>query len=438
MDNAAEKNFREHPRIESDVLKTLLLRDWLIQVGYTTWRLFKKNELPNHAAATAFYFLLSAAPMALLVSYVGQILAHYAPNSNLATILLAAFYDQFHLDRLTAMGFIPNTAGVGAGGVGLLTLVLSSRGLLNAAHSAFRVIFPEGAKRRMVTSWLLPLIIIPAVFLLVILAVLSQGVLTFLAEIDLLGNLRTLLLKSVSGLLSLIAVWGLIFAAYWRLPLKRPPARLAMLLAMLCTLSLAALLAGFQSFFHVEKYRSLYGALGGVVFVLIGSYFASLVFYFWAQCLQALGKVDVAALEKLFLQVDSPGGNRLEALVFGRADRLLAKYGRSFEPGETLIHEGDTSQEAFFLYAGQVELFKAIDGHRHKLGELGAGELFGEMAYLLKEKRSATVVAKGETTALVLPPAMLEELMQFSAPLSRRIIATLCLRLQRMNQASAQ
>ena len=417
--------------------KTLLLRDWLIQVGYTTWRLFKKNELQNHAAATSFYFLLSAAPMALLVSYAGQLLAHFAANSNLATILLAAFYDQFHLDRLMAMGFIPSTARVGAGSAGLLTLVLSSRGLVNAAHSAFRVIFPEGAKRRMVTSWLLPLIIIPAVFLLVMLAVLSQGVLSFLAEIDLLGGERTLLLKSAGAVLSLAAIWGLIFAAYWRLPLKPPRARLAMLLALFCSLSLAALFAGFESFFHIEKYRSLYGALGGVVFILIGSYFASLVFYFWAQCLQALGKVDVAALEKIFLDVDSPGGSRLEALVFGRADRLLAKYGRDYAPGEVLIQEGDAGQEAFFLYSGQVELFKSFDGQRHRLGELGAGELFGEMAYLLKEKRTATVVARTETTALLLPPAMLEELMQFSAPLSRRIIATLCQRLQRMNQSTA-
>ena len=174
-----------------------------------------------------------------------------------------------------------------------------------------------------------------------------------------------------------------------------------------------------------------------MVFILIGSYFASLVFYFWAQCLQALGKVDVAALEKIFLDVDSPGGSRLEALVFGRADRLLAKYGRDYAPGEVLIQEGDAGQEAFFLYSGQVELFKSFDGQRHRLGELGAGELFGEMAYLLKEKRTATVVARTETTALLLPPAMLEELMQFSAPLSRRIIATLCQRLQRMNQSTA-
>jgi membrane protein len=309
--------------------------------------------------------------------------------------------------------------------------------LVNAVHSAFRVIFTDGAKRSMLVSWLLPLVIIPAIFMLVALAVLAQGALTFLADINLLGGVRTLLLKSLNTFLSLLAIWGLIFAAYWRLPLKSPRARQAIWLAALCTLTLAGLFAGFGLFFHIEQYRGLYGALGGVVFVLIGSYFASLAFYFWAQCLQALSKVDVAALENLLMSANTPEGNRLDSLVFGRSNRMLSKYGRHFEPGETLIGEGDTGQEAYFLYSGHVELFKTIDGQPHQLGELKAGELFGEMAYLLKEKRTASVIAKSHTIALALPPAMLEELMRFSAPFSRQIIATLCLRLQRMNQTPA-
>ncbi|NCS64728.1 MAG: cyclic nucleotide-binding protein [Hydrogenophilales bacterium CG03_land_8_20_14_0_80_62_28] len=418
------------------VQKKPYLRDWLIQVLYTAWRQFMNNELQNHAAATAFYFLLSAAPMALLVSYASQVLAHIAETSNLAVILLAAFYDQFHLDRLMAAGFIPDSVRVSAGGVGLLTLILSSRGLVNAVHSAFRVIFPDGARRRLVASWLLPLVIIPAVFSLVVLAFLAQGALTFLAEFDLLGGYRSTLLKSASTLLSLAAIWGLVFAAYWRLPLRSPGIRPAMLLAGLCTLTLAALFTGFDRFFHIEQYRNLYGALGGVVFILIGSYFACLAFYFWAQCLHALTKVDVAALENLVLG-SRANGNRLDALVFGRADRLLAKFGHRFAAGDALIREGDDGQEAFYLYSGQVELFKSTTGGPHKLGEMETGELFGEMAYLLKEKRSASVIAKTETVALVLPPTMLEELMRFSAPLSRRIVATLSQRLRRMNQASA-
>lgn len=411
--------------------------DWLIQVTYTAWRMFVKNELPNHAAATAFYFLLSTAPLVLLVTYAAQALSRLAETSNLAAMLLAAFYSQFHLDELMTMGFIPSGAGAAVGGASLVTLVLSSRGLVNAVQSAFRVIFPDDSKRKMIVSWSLPLIIIPALFLLLILAVLVQGALSFLAESELLGALSAQLLQGANSALFLASVWGLIFAAYWRLPLRHPQARLAMLFALLCTLTLGLLSYGFGLFFSIEKYRAVYGALGGVVFVLIGAYFACLAFYFWAQFLYSVTKVDVAALERLFLGSGDAGDNRLEGWVFGRANRLLDRYGRAYAAGERLIAEGDDSDCAYYLHNGRVGLYKNLDGQDRKLGVLEAGELFGEMAYLLKEKRTATVVAETEVTALVLPPAILEELMRYSAPLSRRIIGVLCQRLQRMNQQAS-
>ena len=46
-------------------------------------------------------------------------------------------------------------------------------------------------------------------------------------------------------------------------------------------------------------------------------------------------------------------------------------------------------------------------------------------------------IGTGDLTALVLPPELLEELMRYSAPLSRRIIGALAQRLMRMNQSAA-
>src|SRR5512135_3379943 len=157
---------------------------WLIQLGYTTWRLFKQNGLQNHAAATAFYFLLSATPLLLLLSYALRLLGHIAENSVPATILMAALYNQLQLEHLTALGFIPRQTQLAAGGVGLVTLLLSSRGLVNAVQGAFSVIFPARTKRNPVVSWVLPLVILPVLFLLVGLATLAQVTLSFLAQND--------------------------------------------------------------------------------------------------------------------------------------------------------------------------------------------------------------------------------------------------------------
>ena len=409
---------------------------WLLQLAYTTLRLFGQNGLKNHAAATAFYFLLSATPLLLLLSYALQLLGHIAENSVPATILMAALYNQMHLDSLTALGFIPRQAQLAAGGVGLATLVLSSRGLVNAVHGAFRIIFPDQTKRNLVVSWALPLIILPVLFLLMGVAALAQVTLTFLGQNDFIGAGNAQVLQGLNSLFGFAMVWALLFTAYWRLPRRPPPARDAAKFSLAATLSLGLLLAVFGAFFKLENYLSLYGALGGVVFVLIGAYFAFWLLYLWAQALYAYGKVDIAALEKLFLGSSGEGATKLEAYVFGDTNRLLEKYGEVHPAGHTLIEEGDDSRIAYFLYAGRALVYKQTDDGRRRLGELNEGQLFGEMAYLLNENRTASVVADTELTVLALPPRIMEELMQHSAPLARRIIDTLCQRLERMNLAN--
>ncbi len=411
-------------------------QDWLVQLAYTSWHLSTKNSLQNHAAATAFYFLLSATPLLLLLSYALQALGNIAQNSVPATILMAALYNELHLDRLTALGFIPRETQLTAGGVGILTLLLSSRGLVNSVHGAFRIIFPDERKRGLVLSWVLPLIIIPLLFLLMGMAALAQVTLTFLAQYRFIGFGNAQVLQGLNILFGLGMVWALLFTAYWRLPQHPPRARVAAFFALIATASLVLLLMAFSAFFKLDSYHSLYGALGGVIFVLIGAYFACLVFYMWAQALYAYGKVDVAALEKLFMGGSGFGATKLEGYVFGDANRLLAKYGQTVAAGSTLIKEGDDTHIAYFLYAGKAGVYKEQDGKPRLLGQLNEGQLFGEMAYLLSEKRTASVVAETAITVLALPPATLEELMRYSAPLSRRIIDTLCQRLERMNLAT--
>lgn len=412
--------------------------DWLSQVGYTTVRLFMKNGLQNHAAATAFYFMLSATPLLLLLSYAMQWLGRLAEEYVPATMLFAALYNQLHLETLTEVGFLPRQTRLAASSVGLLTLLLSSRGLVHSVQSAFKVIFPADIKRRFVTSWLLPLVIFPVALGLLGLAGIAQTVLTFFASVELIGGFQSIVLKALNALFVLLMIWLLVFLAFWRLPIQRPTAGDAARIALLASISLFLLFALFGHFFSLEKYQSLYGVLGGAVFILIGAFFACAVFYLWAQCLYAIGKVDVAALERLFLGGEGLGATKLESYVFSRANRLLERYGKSFAPGEILIEEGDQSETAFFLYSGEVGIYKNVNGGERKLGLLKEGQLFGEMAYLLKEQRTATARAESDVVVLALPPSMLEELMRHSAPLSRRIIDTLCHRLDRMNLATQE
>ncbi len=60
-----------------------------------------------------------------------------------------------------------------------------------------------------------------------------------------------------------------------------------------------------------------------------------------------------------------------------------------YKQGETIIREGETGQEIFQLREGRAEVKK----HNVKLGELNAGDIFGVVAALTDNVRSASVVA---------------------------------------------
>ncbi len=60
------------------------------------------------------------------------------------------------------------------------------------------------------------------------------------------------------------------------------------------------------------------------------------------------------------------------------------------EAGTMLCCEGDPGNAMFLIVEGDAEIYK----NAKLMAELGAGEIFGEMALLTGEERSATVIAK--------------------------------------------
>ena len=62
---------------------------------------------------------------------------------------------------------------------------------------------------------------------------------------------------------------------------------------------------------------------------------------------------------------------------------------RSFKAGSTIFREGDEASELFVIKSGQV---RVQIGNR-TIRELGAESIFGEMALIDSEPRSATVTA---------------------------------------------
>lgn len=82
---------------------------------------------------------------------------------------------------------------------------------------------------------------------------------------------------------------------------------------------------------------------------------------------------------------------------------------RTCSPGEIIIREGDTGDAAYMITRGNCRAFRSVDGVEETLGQMGPGEVFGEMALLLFEPRAASVVAIDQVTLQVLDKHTLNE-----------------------------
>ncbi|MCK6441786.1 SpoIIE family protein phosphatase [Elstera cyanobacteriorum] len=94
----------------------------------------------------------------------------------------------------------------------------------------------------------------------------------------------------------------------------------------------------------------------------------------------------------------------------------------SFAPGDDIVREGDPGDCFYFIEDGSVEVFKSGPGGTLKLGEVGTGGLFGEMALIDNKPRMATVRAKEPTVCRIFPAAILSQSLEGSDSLVQMLL----------------
>ncbi len=76
-------------------------------------------------------------------------------------------------------------------------------------------------------------------------------------------------------------------------------------------------------------------------------------------------------------------------------DHLFEKFGVEYAPNEIIFCEFEPGNEFYFIQSGQVKIVKIINNTEKTLDILETGDIFGEMAILEEEPRSASVIAMG-------------------------------------------
>jgi CRP-like cAMP-binding protein len=83
----------------------------------------------------------------------------------------------------------------------------------------------------------------------------------------------------------------------------------------------------------------------------------------------------------------------------------------TFEKGETLFVQGQSSQRMYLIQSGWVKQTTVLDGGRLLVNNLGPGSLVGDMDVLLEQPASGTAVSNSEVHAWVLTQADINHLV---------------------------
>jgi len=107
--------------------------------------------------------------------------------------------------------------------------------------------------------------------------------------------------------------------------------------------------------------------------------------------------------------------------------------GRVYRDGETIVRQGETGDCMYVIQQGKVEVLREGGGRTIRLTELGAGEIFGEMALYEKTPRSATVRAVGEVRVLTVDKRTFLRRVQEDPSLAFNVLRALSARIRALN-----
>jgi len=402
---------------------------------------FLKNELFNHAGAAAFFFLLSIPPffLLLLIAF-DRFLVSYPNASAIFFDFLKNINQNLDKDLLIKIGLLNiKTAAIGV--FGLFNLLWAGRAILTSVQRGLGVIFPAEKTRP-------PLMMNIFSFAILSILLLSSFLIIFVSfSINFLQNLwidnyivQTFfqsLLPIMRRLFPFLMVLLFIFLAYRLVPPSKPKTSSSLISAIGCAFSISLLHILFSKFFTVTQYSVIYGVLGSLILMVIWVYFSFVLFFFFAEYTYVSDKIDVLVLERMY--VFKFGINkkkkRIQKFLFNHPQRIFEKYARRHNPGDVLFREGDQTTQIYFIEQGSVNIFRKIGDSDRKIATIGEGRVFGEMAYLLNENRTATAVSGTDSTMFIIMPEIFEELLQVNPIFARDVITALCDRLRRTHFA---
>jgi CRP-like cAMP-binding protein len=95
---------------------------------------------------------------------------------------------------------------------------------------------------------------------------------------------------------------------------------------------------------------------------------------------------------------------------------------RIFKAGDRIFNEGEAQDIAYIIEEGEVEIFTEFKGEKRTLNILGTGALFGELALVDRQPRSASAEAKTNALLTVVTQQQVDERLADADPILRMVL----------------
>ena len=439
------------------LLKLKIKAKTFIQRLFITMELYGENGLANHSAAGAYGFLLSVAPMFLLIAFFIFTAFKSAPHAVLTLFSNISFLDLLVDEQWLSDNFLTITRPGISSVISILCILWAGRILALSMQRGLKIVFKGTKTRNFVKDTLITFTMEIAVLLFVLMLIFGSHTAGFFYKtfdfIPKIYNIFYPVLNIISFFYPIIMLGLISFFAYLFSPVNTPKKLSALRGALFCALCYGTTSLLLDVIMNHANYNFLYGTLGNVVFLLVNVYFFFIFFFAGAQYAFVIDSFDVL----LFIKLRQ---NRIKAMeynntakppkrfdlsnkLFFHSEGKLRKYLQAFKKGEKIFSQGDSGNDIYFILNGEVEaiIYSSNNSGNTEgkiLSSYKSGAFFGEMGYLLSEKRSAATIAKTDVSALVLPPHVFENILAYDNSLDRELIENITLRLKNTNDRLTQ
>ena len=106
----------------------------------------------------------------------------------------------------------------------------------------------------------------------------------------------------------------------------------------------------------------------------------------------------------------------MKKVKFGQTTKLL------LIEEETLFSQGDEGSDAYMIISGRMNVF--VD--KKRVGSMTDGEVFGELALLLNQRRSATIITITPTELIQITNDDLNRIINSASEETKKMIIQLC------------